>query len=158
MSEELKPCNCKGHPFDCYGHPNDCGCSRTTPFVDIDKLVEETSDRILIDCISESTECSNCLEQTSIPEECVNMKKMAAIIKSALLAAHNSNGWQPIETAPKDGTEILVYCISMDGTCGCEVARFCDERNGWFIGVCRLSPTHWMPLPAAPKKENANDR
>jgi hypothetical protein len=51
--------------------------------------------------------------------------------------------WQPIETAPKDGTEILAW----DGD---------QHIVAWFDGDWRFSddrqcfPTHWQPLPAPP--------
>jgi len=64
--------------------------------------------------------------------------------------------WQPIETAPKDGTEILGlfpnYHLRMNvtsmfwGSPGVWVNAFEDENY-------RESPTHWMPLPPAPKKK-----
>lgn len=75
--------------------------------------------------------------------------------------------WEPIETAPKDGTHILLFMedeviegwfdlkLSVDGKpyaepewavvsmpshgCGC-----CAERN--------CDPTHWMPLPPLPEE------
>jgi hypothetical protein len=62
-------------------------------------------------------------------------------------------GWQPIETAPKDGTIILA---------GHETSVFdayWDEREGgWADGatcgydddLITYSPTHWIPLPAPP--------
>lgn len=57
--------------------------------------------------------------------------------------------WQPIETAPHDH-RVLVYAPGREGLppimCTCEWhpdAGFCvDELR---------SPTHWMPLPEAPK-------
>lgn len=59
--------------------------------------------------------------------------------------------WKPIETAPKDGTSVLVLI----GSCGmAHVARFVD--SGWEIAWDGYSlswfdgPVKWMPLPAVP--------
>lgn len=69
-------------------------------------------------------------------------------------------GWQPIETAPKDGTKILLRGGVYHG---CPFPAFWDPSpyapdRPWtsVIGGSRLYehvPTHWMPLPAAPKAE-----
>lgn len=65
---------------------------------------------------------------------------------SALLP---NNGWQPIETAPKDGATILLLCTSGGIADGCWDIR--DES--W--NYAYLDPTHWQPLPAAPKLEGS---
>lgn len=59
--------------------------------------------------------------------------------------------WQPIETAPKDGTEILIWEGGKDGN-GVEASFWCDTW-GWVDtveGYLQYKPTHWMPLPGGP--------
>lgn len=75
--------------------------------------------------------------------------------------------WQPIETAPKNGTYVLLYGEPWDdGRPSAQVARWKAERreeweyvnadtqkrrvveDGWW--ECELYATHWMPLPAPP--------
>lgn len=67
--------------------------------------------------------------------------------------------WQPIETAPKDGTEVLLfwqYTYPNDEylTQGVEIGAF-DE--GCWTTYCGDTPdsiiTHWMPLPAPPQED-----
>ena len=69
--------------------------------------------------------------------------------------------WQPIETAPRDGTEVLV-CRVYEDLCRVEyaVAHNYGDGNGWrdmgdlgwagMTGDDDNQPTHWMPLPAPP--------
>lgn len=70
--------------------------------------------------------------------------------------------WQSIETAPKDGTEILLHCINEDGANeGCVVSKFFQGEWVTFAALrlnCddsdpgdSLYPTHWMPLPPPPE-------
>ena len=86
------------------------------------------------------------------------------------------NEWQPIETAPKDGSEIIAWRSDYDCLLvrwGC-VGEFMTEREieqwdldedslyqeDWFcadfITGSRLEgseiPTHWMPLPEPPEQ------
>jgi len=69
--------------------------------------------------------------------------------------------WQDIETAPKDGTSILVTCRHLSGHTA-QVA-FWDKGMWWLDDGtnCRLidiegyaetvdAPTDWMPLPPPP--------
>lgn len=76
--------------------------------------------------------------------------------------------WQPIETAPKDGTWILVYGKGTKDESEprkIAVAQFTNWLNGtyrkgwwwqfaWYDGGYYGEfdrATHWMPLPDAPK-------
>ena len=53
--------------------------------------------------------------------------------------------WQPIETAPKDGTAVLLW-----DDVRFEVGLY-DLRGGWVDQDFRvLYPSHWMPLPKTP--------
>lgn len=64
--------------------------------------------------------------------------------------------WQPIETAPGDGTEIDVWVP--DGAGGYRVpdAYWCGADRKWRqTGQCHhlswhAEPTHWMPSPHPP--------
>lgn len=57
--------------------------------------------------------------------------------------------WQPIETAPKDGSEILL--CSKKGRIANGVWMTATDRVGaWLWPYIKVEPTHWMPLPAAP--------
>lgn len=84
--------------------------------------------------------------------------------------------WEPIETAPKDGTQVLVYApigmsiaawsqdtrgpgvsghVQTPGWIGWANGDEIDDE-GWDTGhgfALQLEPTHWMPLPAPPKDQ-----
>lgn len=92
--------------------------------------------------------------------------------------------WQPIETAPRDGTEILIYVDvatvpvvhiawyrskdewenSGQYCCGWDILQ---EWEGWWsytensVSQSKLEdykhPTHWMPLPNAPSHDLLDD-
>jgi hypothetical protein len=69
--------------------------------------------------------------------------------------------WHPIETAPKDGTPVIVW----DGRFRA-IARYegATEFMPWdWMALCfaeqpyparTVNPTHWMPLPAPPVGAN----
>lgn len=70
--------------------------------------------------------------------------------------------WQPIETAPKDGTAILAYTNSevlslywSDSIWAAVNNPVQKQGGGWVQEVNRSDtyvycPTHWMPLPPPP--------
>lgn len=71
----------------------------------------------------------------------------------AVPAEPASGKWQPIETAPHDGTPVLVYVPVNRPTRRILAASLHDSRE-WYIlsgSVVLGQPTHWMPLPAPPE-------
>lgn len=62
----------------------------------------------------------------------------------------HSPGWQPIDTAPKDETLVLLWADEK-----VFMGSWNSYARDWLepIGIKWLSPTHWMPLPAGPHLE-----
>jgi hypothetical protein len=63
--------------------------------------------------------------------------------------------WQPIETAPKDGTPILVAIAGGEyhsRQVYYEAGKWvvAKTRNGTIIALDK-EPTHWMPTPEPPE-------
>ena len=64
--------------------------------------------------------------------------------------------WQPIETAPKDGTQIVVP--SQWSGQDADIASFDTNKSAWFSVKLELlidPPDCWMPIPAAPDPKEA---
>lgn len=67
--------------------------------------------------------------------------------------------WQPIETAPKDGTDIIAYFP--DAYEKIDIVRWEQNQyhgDSWAYARCvdglqtSENATHWMPLPPPPVK------
>jgi len=73
--------------------------------------------------------------------------------------------WQPIETAPKDGTQILLYVPVLKRPVRSghyyqselyKHGKLESKSEGWtiygdyFVTIDRTPPTHWMALPLPP--------
>jgi hypothetical protein len=67
--------------------------------------------------------------------------------------------WQPIETAPKDGTNVLL--ITRKGNMATGLWQGSGPSEGWWLRGSaepncffngHYGPTHWMQLPQAPKE------
>lgn len=77
----------------------------------------------------------------------------------AQLEAQGSSRWQPIETAPKDGTPLLGFMPTYyKGKGGFSVIIWMKgsrSPNGdWYDNRAWITqPTHWMPLPTPPTQQ-----
>lgn len=71
------------------------------------------------------------------------------------------NNWKPIETAPKDGREILLWLPAPYSRV--EKAHWFEIWGNWqscdfieptdeYCGIGSELPTHWQPLPEPPTK------
>lgn len=62
------------------------------------------------------------------------------------------NDWQPIETAPKDGTRVLLWCTVNRGVYAGFYTTGARRRRGfWEDGEYKLAPSHWQPSPPPPE-------
>lgn len=67
--------------------------------------------------------------------------------------------WQKIETAPKDGTEFIIWEPQTEyqkegGYAEQGNYDLCTWRDCGFYSERSLKPTHWMPKPASPTQTN----
>lgn len=70
--------------------------------------------------------------------------------------------WQPIETAPKDGTHLLLWARPAPNemlgfSSNVAITGYFDQMDGAWCSTCAtwtgpflIDVEHWMPLPEAP--------
>lgn len=106
---------------------------------------------------------------------------MVQVVELAIAEEREAGGWQPIESAPKGGSHILLGRAGTDEDCEISTlgwwqaevldgqdymgsdAGFVDHEFSSFhpgrsfgddkYQYKAVQPTHWMPIPAAPKAE-----
>lgn len=62
--------------------------------------------------------------------------------------------WKPISTAPKDGSDVLLYLPSTRQRVG-----FFSSKGEWQTSASfnKVTPSHWMALPKPPDVPKAPD-
>jgi hypothetical protein len=81
------------------------------------------------------------------------LRDVAAALRSP------ADGWRTIESAPKDGTRVLVYRprVVYDGiTWMPEIDKDRWSGSSWWESRRIQQPTHWMPLPSPPAEEKTS--
>lgn len=145
----------------------------------IDRATLEQLVRMLEQCLDDAIQVQCDLEQGYSKSLALAQMVQVELSKEALTAGRAALGnaeppeWQPIETAPKDGRPILLFgdCRVTSGhwSAPSETPRIIyqdgfapdtewDEWEpywaSWDGGFTEEHPpTHWMPLPAAPKEQ-----
>ena len=82
------------------------------------------------------------------PDEAAFLTQILARIRKL----ESQTAWQPIETAPKDGTRILLAdsSVAADGY----FDYLLNKGNGsWVWPYVKREPTHWKPMPPHPGKQ-----
>ena len=82
-------------------------------------------------------------------------REQVAIITAAITA--QKQGWMPIETAPKDGTDIYATRVDLVIFRPAIIYFEQHENKGWLCSQThtpvKSQPTVWQPLPPAPDHE-----
>lgn len=91
----------------------------------------------------------------------------AAALSAPAEESGSQPGWRPIETAPKDGTDVLLWAQTDEelGCSGLMDMAYWVRGEGWVVCSPGLNVnfsrnpdiyTHWMPLPAAPAEARSD--
>jgi Lar family restriction alleviation protein len=99
--------------------------------------------------------CGNCA--TEGPFVVSHIIGSDAAIEQAIAAWNQRSAWQPIETAPGDGTEIFAWDGKGVKVAWCYEGRWIydDEMESPYL--THWHPTHWQPLPQPPNTPNPHD-
>lgn len=91
---------------------------------------------------------------TDDPERAERARQNGCVVEPLYLAAAptaQAEGWRPIETAPKDKSNIVLLrqpCGSIAN--GFWLAEAYAGNGAWIWPYVHKTPTHWMPLPSPP--------
>lgn len=60
--------------------------------------------------------------------------------------------WKPIETAPRDGTQIMLASINADHSCASS-GYWTNHNGGGWVRRIPWEPNYWMELPQPPQHQ-----
>jgi hypothetical protein len=108
----------------------------------------------MIDCIDPDTQ----IEYTSVTLDPGSATPQHTPLYAALSTPTRQagDGWRGIESAPRDGSVLLVTTGNRD----VRTARWSLHKRSWLVAYDKhavfancVQPTHWQPLPAAPQAQ-----
>lgn len=133
--------------------------------IDIEKLREASAEKVA-EALGEAYDCTRTWGAWSYGtmgpgDFCLvaeDSDRLAEIVEAALAPAlqaieaqaaeiarlHKAQRWRPINTAPLDGTDVLLRSRS-----GQVANGHVNELLRWVWPYINREPAHWMPLPAA---------
>ena len=121
-------------------------------------LIDRATLEQLVAALNEVDQHVDLKRYDTAPNEVLFDVVMEAMVKGrAALANAEPAGWQPIETAPKDGSFYLAFGEGKTWTQnqpnGCYPGEwyFSESRGEWRGYSLTDESTHWMPLPTQPK-------
>lgn len=114
------------------------------------------TDRNLVDALDDLASSKH--DDHSVAAEAADeIRRLRAILEAALPLCERGaeTGWLTMESAPKDGTKILVCWdapTSAYQAIGVVFFDHSESYNGWlsFPGYWYKEPTRWRPLPPPP--------
>ena len=108
-------------------------------------------------CRLNSAPCCYCSNRTEAREQAEKLKSVLTDLSASQADTKPAGGeWLPIESAPRDGTEILAYWSLGHGSHGCTKFLKGEWVNPEDCDDEYCAPDFWQPLPAPPltRKEN----
>jgi hypothetical protein len=136
-----------GAEFGSHGHPKPMSKPATPPSVQ--GLIEKL--KPILASMRENTRQPDVRDGYTYswkPEHWAD--EIETVLAAALASPPSLREWQPIETAPKDGTPVLMFAPDWDRPCVLAWrirqgdGRWDDDSGDTFQDY---QPTHWAPLP-----------
>ena len=87
-------------------------------------------------------------------DQLLTSEMVELVVRAYLASRGQAEGWQKIETAPKDGTPILAWCPTHFQGKGSAAVMLWLGDHWAHLGSFRDQPTHWRPLRPAPEPGN----
>jgi hypothetical protein len=108
------------------------------------ELAEEVTRKISRECEKWTKRCD---DAKRIPDALFDFAP--AMIREALVALAEREAWQPIASAPRDGTLILLHGHDQINPGYYDATPRIGGYGPWHWGIT-FQPTHWMRLPEPP--------
>lgn len=88
----------------------------------------------------------------ALANKCHDLFQLALASASPPVAVQEErDAWQAIETAPKDGTDVLLRSVHSESVANGYWLQAAYAGNGaWIWPYVHKAPAYWMPLPKAP--------